>query len=145
MKGPAGLFFLARLPILDRCLLFANTMSQNMMLMLFTMACCCLLGRIQKNTVKNMKVTLPCLWKLNSFFRWHFFLGICHWICRTGVFGIVWCFCEPRCNLNCRCLDPKGLHWSNCGCHASLLVLCHDHEERRKCSSEDGGGGTQAV
>ncbi|CAL9115531.1 unnamed protein product, partial [Musa acuminata var. zebrina] len=37
--------------------------------------------------------------------------------------------------------NTKGVHWVDCWCDASLLVLSHDHEECRQCSSEDGGGG----
>ncbi|CAL9173835.1 unnamed protein product [Musa hybrid cultivar] len=41
--------------------------------------------------------------------------------------------------------NTKGVHWVDCWCDASLLVLSHDHEECRQCSSEDGGGGPKAV
>ncbi|XP_064989801.1 pyrophosphate-energized vacuolar membrane proton pump-like [Musa acuminata AAA Group] len=41
--------------------------------------------------------------------------------------------------------DTKGVHWVDCWCDASLLVLSHDHEECRQCSSEEGGGGLKAL
>ena len=62
-------------------------------------------------------------------------LGLCHWFGCLGVPCPLRCFCEPGSNLNGRCSDPEGLHRVDCRRHASLLVLSHDHEECRQCSS----------
>lgn len=50
----------------------------------------------------------------------------------------IWCICEPCRHFNCQCPQSEGLHRFDCWCHASLLVLRHDNEERGKCSFEDG-------
>ncbi|URD84293.1 PPR repeat [Musa troglodytarum] len=52
-----------------------------------------------------------------------------------------WSLLQSSSYFHCGCSDTKGLQWVDCWCDASLLVLSHDHEECRQCSSEEGGGG----
>jgi hypothetical protein len=71
--------------------------------------------------------------------------GICHWFSCSCVSGTFWCLHQQSWSEGCPCPLPQGFHWFDCWSHASLLVLCHDHEECWKCRPKDGGGGPQTV